>query len=176
MTKVCKGHLARLVSERAGVSLGRARELLSHVFDAITQELARGNSVTMSGFGTWRMKVCPPRSCHDLHSGRQVTVPPRTRVGFRAGAGLRRAAETSIESEVFYGEGVACTTELDTVFAKLFGVTPAGLERAGMDREEVVSRIAEALDPGADREAAEFFQAMWRRASKPDEADKALEP
>lgn len=155
MTRIHRRQLSELVSARAGVSRTAARELIAHVFDAISEELAKGNSVTVSGFGTWRMKVSAPRRCRSPRGDGEVAVPPRTRVAFKAGAALRRTAESSVEPEVFFGRGIGRESELGGIFARLFGLDPESL-----DQEEVRHRIRDVLANSADEEAAEFFAAL----------------
>ncbi len=167
MTKVSKRRLAEIVSERAELSVTAASDLVSHVFAAITEELAKGNSVTMTGFGTWRMKVCPPRIGRDLRDGSQISIPPRTRVTFKAGAGLRRTTESSIDPEVFFGQGVPRSTELDSVFARLFGSDAETLDLAKV-REQI--REAIGANAGAERDAVDFFTALMEHNRTPDSA------
>ena len=169
MGKINKRELSKTVSERSGISAAAARDLVGHVFAAITEELCKGNSLTIAGFGTWRMNTCPPRVGRNVNNGEVIAIPPRTRVAFKAGAALRREAESSIEPEIYFGAGVAASTELKAVFERLFGSETPDLASA-----EVRARIHAAASTEADREAIEFFESLMRRQIK--EGDSVDEP
>lgn len=152
MSRIGKRRLATLVAERAELSKAAAARALEAAFEAIASELAKGNTVTVPGFGSWHIRVHAPRAGRDPQSGRPLAIPPRTKVSFRPGTRLRERAEASIDPEIFYGEGVAAGTELNSVFAQLFGLNPATL-----DIEQFRRRLRDVLGPNADREAKEFF-------------------
>lgn len=152
MSRVGKRQLAALVAEQADVSRAAAARVLEAAFAIITTELAKGHCVTIPGFGSWETRVHAPRRGRDPRSGKPLDIPPRTKVGFRAGSRLRERTETSIDPEVFRGEGVACGTELSSVFSNLFG-----LDLATLDFDEFRQRLRAALSPEIDQQAREFF-------------------
>lgn len=155
MGKVGKGHLAKIISRRTGESESTVREILSQVFTAITEELARGHSVTIIGFGTWRTKVYTPRAGRHPQDGSEIEIPARTRVGFKAGTKLRARVEKSIDPEIFFGHGLAEATELEGVLANVFGANPETFHL-----EETTARIRSALAADFEAESGEFFTSL----------------
>lgn len=152
MSKVGKRRLAALVAEQADVSRADATRVLAAAFEVITTQLAQGHRVTIPGFGGWEIRVHAPRRGRDPRTGEPLNIPPRTRVAFRAGNQLRKRTETSIDPEVFYGDGVARGTELSSVFSNLFG-----LDLATLDIEQFRERLRQALSPEIDQQARDFF-------------------
>ena len=155
MGRVGRGQLAKIVSEHSGVPESTVRRVLSQVFTAITEELAKGNSVTMTGFGTWRTKIYTPRTGRNPQDGSSIEIPARTRVVFKTGSKLRSRVEHSIDPEIFFGDGIAEATELEGALAHLFGATPETFHL-----EEATARIREVLGADSEREAEEFFTAL----------------
>ncbi|MFK7742482.1 MAG: HU family DNA-binding protein [Planctomycetota bacterium] len=156
MTRLGKRQLIQLLSERSDLSKAAVGELLGLFQAVVSEQLAKGDSVTLPGFGSWRMQVRAPRVTRSVRDGKKIAIPPRTRVAFRAGAGLKRAAESSIDPRVYFGDGAAAQDELDTVFANLFGDSDPNL-----GRDEVRQRIHDAVGSDAEREAVDFFAALW---------------
>lgn len=152
MSRVGKRLLVARAAEQAGVSRAVAARVFDAVFAGIATELARGRHVTIPGFGSWGIRVHAPRRGRDPRTGEPLAIPPRTKVAFRAGQQLRDSTETSIDPEIFYGEGVARGTELSSVFANLFGLDPATL-----DLEQFRQRLRDAMKPEIDQDVREFF-------------------
>ena len=166
MTRVGRRQLAELVSARAEVSAAIAHRVLTEAFQAITEELAKGNSVIMTGFGSWRTKVYKPRAGVNPRHGNRIEIPARTRVQFRAGSSLRKLVETSVDSTVFFGDDMSLATEIDAVLSDVFG--DAAVESK---LEDVTERIQALLTPEVERQAEEFFDI----AGTDDQADDVEE-
>ena len=85
--------LVEAVSAKLGGTKKMAEDAVDMVFDSITQALAKGEEVTIAGFGAFvakkraaRMGV-NPRTGEKIHIG--ATVTPK----FRAGKGLKEAVK-----------------------------------------------------------------------------------
>lgn len=152
MSKAGKTEIANVVAERTDVSASVVNRVLTEAFAAIGEELAKGNSVTMRGFGTWRTKVLAPRGGRDPRTGEPLEIKARTRIAFKPGAALRESAESSIESEIFAGVGVARDTAIHSVLNNVLDE-----EQSDLILEQVRRSIKSLLGPAADREAREFF-------------------
>jgi DNA-binding protein HU-beta len=152
MTRVGRRQLAELVSARAEVSAAIAHRVLTEAFQVITEELAKGNSVIMTGFGSWRTKVYKPRAGVNPRHGNRIEIPARTRVQFRAGSSLRKLVETSVDSTVFFGDDTSLATEIDAVLSDVFG---DGAVESHL--EDAAERIHALLTPEVEREAEKFF-------------------
>jgi DNA-binding protein HU-beta len=169
MAKVGKQRLGRLVADKLRMPEATVRRILEATFAAIVDELARGRTVSVTGFGSWRTKVYAPRTGRNPSTGTKMDIPPRTRVVFRAGSKLRDLTESSLDAEIFFGHGIASLTELHHAFARLFGAGDG-------DVREGMQRLAQALNPSAQEEADQFFRQLLRQpASTADEDDEPEE-
>jgi len=89
-----KGDIAARVSARLKTSRAEGARALDAVLDTITEALKEGQSVTLTGFGTFEVRDIKARKVRALRgrqAGQLVTVPAHKRPGFRAGHELRRA-------------------------------------------------------------------------------------
>lgn len=71
------------LAERLKLSQRETAELLEVVTETILAECRAGNSVRLSGFGTFRPHVREERTMHSALTGGQVTVPGQTRLMFK---------------------------------------------------------------------------------------------
>ncbi|MFT4513437.1 MAG: nucleoid DNA-binding protein [Planctomycetota bacterium] len=155
MSRIGKTALTEIVAERTGLPANTVQCVIGEVFDAITRELAKGNAVSMRGFGTWRTKVLAPRQGRDPRTGEQIGIRARTRIDFNPGTSLRESAESSIESEVFLGDGVAPTTAIESVLNNVLDD-----KSKGRILQQVRRCVRSLHGPAADREAHEFFSEL----------------
>ncbi|NHM28024.1 HU family DNA-binding protein [Desulfofundulus sp. TPOSR] len=86
-----KADLVKVVADRAGLSQKGAALVLDAFTDAVREAVARGETVRISGFGTFAVRERAARQGRDLRTGEPVTVPARKVVVFRAGKELKRA-------------------------------------------------------------------------------------
>lgn len=82
---------ARMVSTGAFSSRAEAMRFLDAFVEAASEALARGERVTVKGFGTLRPAELKARSARNPRTGRSMRVPPGKTVRFRPGFRLRRA-------------------------------------------------------------------------------------
>ena len=61
------------------------------VFDAIAEALARGEHVSVAGFGRFPRNECPAREGRNPRTGERVAIGPSASVSFRAGKPLKDA-------------------------------------------------------------------------------------
>lgn len=155
MSKAGKAEIARVVAESTDVGADTVQRVITATFDAIADELAKGNNVTMRGFGTWRTKVLAPRTGRDPRTGKALEIQARTRIAFKPGSTLREQAESSIEPEIFTGEGVARETAICSVLNNVLDE-----DQSDIILEQVRRSIKSLLGPAADREAREFFSEL----------------
>jgi DNA-binding protein HU-beta len=77
---------ARLDGDRA-----KAVAAVNGVLEEIEQSLARGEKVSLFGFGTFDRRERGPRTARNPATGETIQVPASVAPVFRAGAGLRQA-------------------------------------------------------------------------------------
>ena len=65
------------------------KAVVQQFFDEIASELAKGNRLEFRDFGVFETKTTPPRIAQNPRTLKQVQVPAKRRVVFRAGRMMR---------------------------------------------------------------------------------------
>lgn len=86
-----KSELMRAVSEKADISQIKAGFVIDAITDAITQALAAGDDVKLTGFGTFEVKSRAERPGRNPKTGEAMTIPAARVPAFRAGKALKEA-------------------------------------------------------------------------------------
>jgi DNA-binding protein HU-beta len=87
-----KGDLINLAASAAGITKKSATSALDAVLDAITAELSKGNSVTLTGFGTFRVSARAARKgVNPRNPNQKISIPAMTLPAFKAGKALKDA-------------------------------------------------------------------------------------
>jgi DNA-binding protein HU-beta len=81
--QVKKPDLADIVQERYEGSRRQALDLIDAIFDAITTATAKGDKVSIAGFGVWEKKTRAARVARNPMTGEAVNVPEKTVAKFR---------------------------------------------------------------------------------------------
>lgn len=91
-----KGDVVSHVAAKLKATNAEGRQALNAVLESITEAVKAGNSVTLTGFGTFEIRQIKERKVRAIRgaqAGKLVAVPGHKRVGFRPGTELSRAAE-----------------------------------------------------------------------------------
>jgi DNA-binding protein HU-beta len=80
-----KASIAASVAERTGVNRTLAAEATDQVLNAIAEALLAGRRVELRGFGVFGTTVRAARPARDPRTGREVVIPARRVVRFKAG-------------------------------------------------------------------------------------------
>ena len=86
-----KSDISSHVASQASVSKAAADTAVNAVFSAITDALAREESVTIAGFGTFSTKRRPAREGRNPRTGESITIAASVAPSFKAGKTLRDA-------------------------------------------------------------------------------------
>lgn len=86
-----KAQLVEQVAESADVSKACAARCVEQVFDSIGAALARGESVSMVGFGTFAVKDRVARIGRNPHTGDTINIAASKLPGFKASKALKDA-------------------------------------------------------------------------------------
>jgi len=84
-----KAELIEEVVAETGLTKRTASEAISAVTDAITDAVARGERVTLVGFGSFRVVSRKARTGKNPQTGETIQIPAKKVPKFRAGKGLR---------------------------------------------------------------------------------------
>ena len=86
-----KSEIAGRVAGRAGVGRSAAGDAVDAVFEAIAEDLARGEDVRVAGFGTFGSTSRPARTGRNPRTGESLDIAAPTAPTFKAGKPLRDA-------------------------------------------------------------------------------------
>ena len=81
------------VSRRTGVSIRAVEIVLGSTLDTITEKLSRGDTVVLSGFGTFSPQHRAARTGRNPHTKQPVPIPACVKPKFKAGKDLLAAVE-----------------------------------------------------------------------------------
>ncbi len=88
MTKM---DLIDAVASRSGVSKADAGRAVEAVIEGISSALARGEKVTVTGFGTFEVRQRAARMGRNPQTGAPLHIPATKTPAFKAGKGLKDA-------------------------------------------------------------------------------------
>lgn len=86
-----KGDLIALVSLEAGLSRRLATEAVDTMLTAVRRAVARGERVSIPGFGTFEKRLRAPRMARNPRTGARVPVPAVSVPVFRPGQDFKDA-------------------------------------------------------------------------------------
>ena len=86
-----KTDLIDKVAESTELSKTSAIRAVEAMLDVITGTLRNGDSVTLSGFGTFSVSNRAPRSGRNPRTGEPITIPASKSAKFKSGKGLKDA-------------------------------------------------------------------------------------
>ncbi|MGB5325004.1 MAG: HU family DNA-binding protein [Pseudomonadales bacterium] len=84
-----KTELAAMVADKADISKDKANEVITAMTDEITAALARNESVSLIGFGTFSQRQRAARKGKNPQTGAEINIAASTSVGFKAGKALK---------------------------------------------------------------------------------------
>ena len=88
-----KQELVKAVAEQLGKSESEASNAVNAVFSVISDNLASGQDVTVSGFGSFKVVERSAREGRNPQTGAPMTISAKKAPVFRAGTQLKRAVE-----------------------------------------------------------------------------------
>ncbi|NMA05066.1 MAG: HU family DNA-binding protein [Acholeplasmataceae bacterium] len=86
-----KTELIAVVAERAEITKKEAELVLQALVDTVSETLATGEKVVITGFGTFEVRDRVARKGRDPRTGVVIDIPAQKTPAFRAGKGLKDA-------------------------------------------------------------------------------------
>lgn len=86
-----KKDIVERVAAEAGIAKQAAEAAVGTVFVAMAEALARGEDVSVAGFGRFARKDRPARDGRNPRTGERIAIGPSSGVSFRAGKALKDA-------------------------------------------------------------------------------------
>lgn len=84
-----KAELIELVANKTGTSKRQSEECLDIAINAITKSVAKGEKVTLVGFGTFERRERKARKGRDPRTGAEIDIPAKRVPTFSAGKNFR---------------------------------------------------------------------------------------
>ncbi|MDA8174697.1 MAG: integration host factor subunit alpha [Nitrospiraceae bacterium] len=88
-----KADLVEIIYEKVGLSKKEAQTIVETIFDTITEFFRDGESVKVSGFGTFNVRSKRARRGRNPKTGDELEITPRKVLTFRASNQLKAAIE-----------------------------------------------------------------------------------
>jgi len=88
-----KADLVDSIFEKIGLSKKEAQELIEILFDTMKQAFLEGESVKISGFGTFNVRKKMARRGRNPKTGEDLEITPRKTITFRASNQLKSTVE-----------------------------------------------------------------------------------
>ena len=86
-----KSDLIAAVATKIGSSKKDSEKAVCAVLDSITEALANGEKVALTGFGTFEVKERAARMGHNPRNGEAMEIPASKAPAFKAGKALKEA-------------------------------------------------------------------------------------
>jgi integration host factor subunit alpha len=99
-----KADLVDKIFEKIGLSKKEAQEIIEILFDTMKQTFVEGESVKISGFGTFNVRNKVARRGRNPKTGEELEISPRKVITFRASNQLKDVLEK--EKDVLEKENV----------------------------------------------------------------------
>ncbi|MFZ5760924.1 MAG: HU family DNA-binding protein [Thermodesulfobacteriota bacterium] len=88
-----KSELVDSMASAAGISKAAAEKSLTAFLDAVTDAMAKGDKVTLVGFGTFSVSERAARQGRNPQTGAAIKIPSRKIARFKAGSKLADAVK-----------------------------------------------------------------------------------
>ncbi|MDA0670452.1 MAG: HU family DNA-binding protein [Proteobacteria bacterium] len=86
-----KGELIAAIAKATGSTKADAGRALDATIENVTKALKKGDTVTLIGFGTFKVSKRAARIGRNPQTGAELKIPARKVPSFKAGAGLKAA-------------------------------------------------------------------------------------
>lgn len=81
------------MASEANISKAAAEKALMAFTDGVKDALEKGETVTLIGFGTYSVVERKARTGRNPQTGKEIQIPAKKSVKFKAGKGLRETVE-----------------------------------------------------------------------------------
>ena len=88
---VNKADLVQSVSDKSMLTKTAAEKVLNAVLDSIREAIEKGESVRLTGFGTFDVVAAAPRTGRNPNTGERIEIPAAFRVRFTPSDALKKA-------------------------------------------------------------------------------------
>ncbi|OEY65848.1 DNA-binding protein HU [Marinobacter sp. X15-166B] len=86
-----KPELAAAIAEQTGLNRDKAHEVITAFTDQVSAAAARGDQVSLTGFGTFNVRERAARTGRNPQTGAEIQIAASRTVGFKSGKALKDA-------------------------------------------------------------------------------------
>ncbi|MCR4717689.1 MAG: HU family DNA-binding protein [Lachnospiraceae bacterium] len=90
-----KTELVDAIASKTELSKKSSSDAVKAIVDTISEELAKGEKVTLVGFGTFEVANRKARTGHNPATGKKIKIPATKAPKFKAGKALKDAVNKS---------------------------------------------------------------------------------
>ena len=83
-----KTELTSAVAAKAGLTKVDAGKAVAAMIDTVKEEMAKGNKITLVGFGTFSVQNRPARKGRNPRTGKDITIAAKKIAKFKPGKGI----------------------------------------------------------------------------------------
>lgn len=84
-----KSEMIEVLSSKTGLSKADAEKMFNATFNLVKEELAKGNKVSVAGFGTFKISERSAREGRNPQTGETIQIAASKSVSFKAGTELK---------------------------------------------------------------------------------------
>lgn len=88
---ITKAELATIIAEKTGFTKKQANAMLDAFTDTITEKLSNGETVRLTGFGTFESRLREARTGIDPQTKKKIKIAAKYVPAFKAGQTLKNA-------------------------------------------------------------------------------------
>ena len=85
-----KSEMISVIAEKTGVSKTESEKVFNATFDMFKEELAKGEKVSVAGFGTFKISERAAREGRNPLTGEKLQIVASKSVSFKAGTELKK--------------------------------------------------------------------------------------
>lgn len=93
MATVTKADLTDTIAQKAGLSKSQAKAALDAMTEAVSEHLAQGDKVTLTGFGSFEVRERQARTGIKPGTNERIEIAASRTPAFRPGASLKSAVK-----------------------------------------------------------------------------------
>ncbi len=90
-----KAQLVKQISAKAGITQVSAGKILEAILSSLSEAMSSGDSITLGGFGTFKLSQHKERKGRNPSNGKPLTIPARKMPRFSPGKELRQLVQDS---------------------------------------------------------------------------------
>lgn len=84
-----KAEMISTLAEKNELTKAQTERVFNSIFDMFKNELAKGNDVAISGFGSFKVSKRAAREGRNPQTNEKIKIPARKAVTFKAGSALK---------------------------------------------------------------------------------------